>query len=302
MKKVLLLILVIIIVPYLIIDTFIKKDDINFIYTSNMYISVYREEINEIEKVYFEEYIIGVLAGEMPISFEMEALKAQAVAARSYVLKQMEYNNELEYDVVDTVKNQVYLDDNYLKDVWGEKYNEYILKLKKAVNDTAYEYLEYNGNVAEALFFSTSVGYTENSEEVFSSSVPYLRSVSSSWDEISPSYEIEKVFSKNEFFSLLNLEVNDLEVEIIDQTSTGRINELLINDSLYTDSEIIALFGLKSNHITFEEVNDNIHITTKGYGHGVGMSQYGAQGLALEGYDYKYILNHYYNGTTLKKL
>ncbi len=302
MKKVLLLIFVIIFIPFLIVNTFIKNDNIVFIYNSNNIVRVLREETNEIEVVEFEKYIIGVLAGEMPVSFELEALKAQAVAARSYVLKQFSYNHDKNYDVVDTVVNQVYLDDDYLKDVWQENYEVNINKLKQAVNATAYEYLEYDGNVAEALYFSTSVGFTENSEEVFSSEVPYLRSVSSTWDEISPSYEIDKVYSKVDFFDLLNLDFNNLNIEVIDQTSTGRINEVYINDVLFDSNELISIFGLKSNHITFKEVEDEIIITTRGYGHGVGMSQYGAQGMALEGYSYDEILNHYYKGTILKEM
>ena len=151
----------------------------------------------KIEEVPFEQYIIGVLAGEMPINFDIEALKAQAVASRSYVMKKMAYNKDNEYDVVDTVENQVYLDDNYLKEAWKENYIENINKLKTAVLETKGEYLEYNNEVVEAFFFSTSSGKTENSEEIFGIEASYLKSVDSNWDSI-----VSPVFTSNNYFTL----------------------------------------------------------------------------------------------------
>ena len=128
-------------------------------------------------KISLEEYIVGVLAGEMPISFELESLKAQAVASRSYALKRIEYNKDKEYDVVDSIMNQVYLDKEYLKEAWGINYVKNINKLRTAVNETIDEYLEHNGSVVDALFFSTSNGYTENSQNIFNFECEYLKSV-----------------------------------------------------------------------------------------------------------------------------
>ena len=167
MKKILLITLLIIIIPYLIVNIFIRDDEIKFEFVKNLEVRVKREETDSIDNVPFEEYIIGVLAGEMPITFELEALKAQAVAARSYVMKKLEQNYKKDYDVVDTVNNQVYLDNDYLKEAWKENYVTNINKIKQAVLETEGEYLEYKGKVVEAFFFSTSVGATENSEEVF---------------------------------------------------------------------------------------------------------------------------------------
>ena len=193
-KKILLFSCLIIFIPLVVVSIFIRNDEITFNFTENSVVRVYRESINEIDKVPIEEYIVGVVAGEMPISFQMEALKAQAVAARTYVMKQIEKNINNEYDVVDTVMNQVYLDKEYLMSVWNASYTENINKIKLAVLSTKGEYLSYNGKVAEALFFSTSPGITENSEEIFVSNEPYLRSVVSTWDEISPVYSITKNF------------------------------------------------------------------------------------------------------------
>ena len=151
MKKILLLTCIIIFIPYIIVNLFIKDEEIKFKYTSNMMVRVKQDD--EIVKVPFEDYIVGVLAGEMPVSFELEALKAQAVAARSYVMKKIEYNKDKEYDVVDTVMNQVYLDDEHLQEVWKDDYTNNINKIKKAVMETFNEYLEYDGEIVDAMFF-----------------------------------------------------------------------------------------------------------------------------------------------------
>ena len=202
MKKILFLVCIIVLIPFIVVSLFTNKKEIKFNYISNLQVRVKQDD--KIIKVNLEDYVVGVLAGEMPIDFEMEALKAQAVAARSYVLKKMSYNNK-DYDVVDTVTNQVYLDEEYLKKVWGKDYKTKINKLKQAVLETSYEYLDYKGSIADAMFFSTSVGRTENSEEVFTNKVPYLQSVSSSWDEISPVYSLNYTFKLNEFYKKLNL-------------------------------------------------------------------------------------------------
>ena len=303
MKKVLLLMCLIILIPYVIVNLFIRTDEIKFKYTSNMNVRVKMVDENKIVLVPFEEYIMGVLAGEMPVSFELEALKAQAVAARSYVMKQMYYNRDKDYDVVDTVTNQVYLDNDYLKAVWKDDYTSKMNKIKLAVINTYNEYLDYNGSVVDAMFFSTSVGKTENSEEIFTTAVPYLRSVDSSWDSISPVYEVNYTFDINEFYNLLGLNYSDkIDIEVLSSTSTGRIKTLKINGTYFEASKVVSKLKLKSSYFTIKKDNDLVKITTKGYGHGVGMSQYGAQAMALKGYTYDQILYHYYLGTVIKKI
>ena len=301
MKKILLLTCMIIFIPYIIVNLFIKDEEIKFKYTSNMMVRVKQDD--EIIKVPFEDYIVGVLAGEMPVSFELEALKAQAVAARSYVMKKMQANIDKEYDVVDTVMNQVYLDDEHLQEVWKDDYTNNINKIKQAVLETFNEYLEYDGKVVDAMFFSTSVGYTENSEEVFTSKVPYLRSVESTWDSISPVYEVNYTFSLEDFYNKLNLNYSEtLNIELLDTTSTGRVKKLKINGVTLEGNTVVTNLKLKSNHFTIKLDNNKIYITTKGYGHGVGMSQYGAQAMALNGYKYDEILKYYYQGVEIKKI
>lgn len=305
MKQIIIVSLLIILIPYMVV-TFLIKDSIILkeepLPQVGLNVRV-KKETGEIISIAFEEYIVGVLAGEMPVSFEIEALKAQAVAARSYVLKKME-NNTKDYDVVDTVMNQVYLDENTLKDKWQDKYEEKIKKIRQAVSETSGEYLVYEDKIVEAFFFSTSAGYTENVEEVFSEALPYLRSVESNWDsEISPVFSETYTFTINDFYSKLGLEYNDnLDIQITETTSTGRIKKIKVNSNEYKGSDFASKLGIRSNYFTINKLETNILITTKGYGHGVGMSQYGAQGMALKGYKYNDILKYYYQGVEIKKL
>jgi len=286
MKKFLFTTLLIILIPYIIIAIFIKEDEhYNFKYMSNMTIRVKRSLTGNIDVVPIEEYIVGVVSGEVPISFEMDALKAQAVAARSYVLKQLEYNKNNDYDVVDTVMNQVYLDSEQLKNQWGDNYASNLNKAKTAVLETKGEYLDCNGSVVEALFFSTSSGYTENSGEIFLTQQPYLKSVESLWDaEVSPVFNDYFHFSLSDFYSLLGLDyANKVSISIISTTSTGRIKKIKINDKVFTGDQVQYLLGLRSTFFSITQNDNGIDINTKGFGHGVGMSQYGAEGMALNG-------------------
>ncbi len=302
MKKILLFSFAVLIIPYVIVSIFIRNDEITFNFSSNSVVRVYREDSGVINVVPIEEYVVGVLAGEMPVDFELEALKAQAVAARSYVMIQMERNAYKDYDVVDSVTNQVYLDSDYLMKVWSNSYTDNINKIKTAVLSTKGEYIAYNGRVAEALFFSTSPGKTENSEDVFPNRVEYLRSVDSSWDAISPVFETKKVFTLITFYNLLSLNYSDdLIISNIDTTITGRIKSMVINGRIFTGNEICSLLGLRSTFFTIEKLDNSVVITNRGYGHGVGMSQYGAEAMAINGYNYQDILKHYYQGIEIKK-
>lgn len=300
MKRFILLTLLIILIPFLITKIFTKKENIEFKYISNKIIKVKDEKTNKIIEVPFEEYIKGVVSAEMPTSFEEEALKAQAVASRSYALYHMNGN---EYDVTNTTSNQVYLTDEELKEKWEGDYTTKINKIKNIVNKTSGEYLTYNGEIVNAMFFAASVGQTENSEEVFVSKVPYLRSVSSKWDEKAPVYSETLTMDLKDFYSKLNLPYNDiLNIEILENTSTGRIKTLKINNIELKGREVSQKLNLKSNYFQIIQKNTKLTITTKGYGHGVGLSQYGANGMAKEGKTYKEILAHYYQGTEIKKI
>lgn len=306
MKKLIIMTAVIVSIPFLVVNYFnVEKENTKEIalkYLSSTLVRVKRSN-DKIENVPLEEYVVGVVAGEMPVSFEVEALKAQSVASRTYVLKKMANSSDMDYDVVDTVSNQVYLSDDDLKKKWGDKYTEYINKIKKVVNDTFGEYLEYDGKIIDAMYFSTSNGYTEDSGVVFSNSLPYLKSVESTWDEeVAQAFLTSTSISLQEFYERLGLKYNkDLKVEILERSNSNRVVKLKINGTLFTGRDVYNKLGLRSCDFEFVLVGSNVEVKTKGYGHGVGMSQYGAHGMAKEGYNYKEILAHYYEGTTLVK-
>ena len=213
MKKLLFLTLLLIAVPSFFVlnikeeakkNIEVEKTNTTTSQKSSVKIKVKQEKKNKIIELDLEDYVKGVIAGEMPVYFDSEALKAQAVAARTYALKRINKNNV--YDVVDTVMNQVYLDNETLKQNWGSNYQNNIKKINEAVDNTQGEYVDYNGVYADTLFFSTSVGNTENSEEIFGNKISYLRSVSSEWDEeVSPVYEQKYTFTREEFCSKLKM-------------------------------------------------------------------------------------------------
>ena len=308
MKKMLFLTIIIIAVPSFFILLYYKEPIIKELKKeikqeeNNMTIRVNQTSKNQIVEVDLEDYVRGVIAGEMPISFDIEALKAQAVAARTYAVRRINKNKQ--YDVVDTVMNQVYLDNDTLKKRWNSNYDKYISKINEAVSSTRGEYVDYNGNYADTLFFSTSVGNTENSEEIFGTKVAYLQSVSSEWDkEVSPVYEKKNVFTRETFCKKLNLnDCSKIYVTVLNETSTGRIKNIKINNKQFTGSEVAYYLGVRSNYFYISIENNNVVVLTRGFGHGVGMSQYGAEGMANNGYSYKEILEHYYKGTTIKNL
>ena len=306
MKKIIFITVIIIFIPFLIVNFYKidEKEEIKIKYMSNTIIRVKRMETGNIDNIFFEEYIVGVLAGEMPIYFEKEALKAQAVAARSYALKRMEYNKDNEYDVVDSIMNQVYLDNDYLKSVWGNNYTDNINKLREAVNDTSMEYLEYDGEVIDVLFFSTSNGYTETASLVFDIDLPYLKSVKSTWDEkTSSAFRNTTSIDIRSFYEKLGLTYSDtFDFKVLKRSSTNRIISLSINGNEYSGRSLYNKLGLRSTDFSLKKDGDKIIISTIGYGHGVGMSQYGALGMAEDGYNYEEILSYYYSGTKIKKM
>ncbi len=303
MKKFIIVTLLVIIIPFLVVKIFVRTDEIKFKFVSNQVIKVKDEKSGQISEIPFEDYIKGVVAGEMPTSFEEEALKAQAVASRSYVMYKIKGNKNNDYDILNTTTHQVYLSDEKLKENWKEEYTKKINKIKSAIAQTRGEYLSYNGEIVNAMFFSTSVGATENSEEVFVSKLPYLRSVSSKWDEQSPVYTDTAIFELTDFYNKLNIKYNNkITVEPISQTTTGRIRKLKINGIEMKGSEVATKLKLRSNFFNIIQNDNKVTITTKGFGHGVGMSQYGANGMAKEGYKYNQILKHYYQGTEIKKI
>lgn len=306
MKKLIAYTLFIIFIPFFIVFIyklyFVQEIELNYI--ENRTIRVKRLKDNTIDIIPLEEYIVGVLAGEMPIYFCDEAFMAQAIASRSYAVKRMKYNKNSDYDVVDSVMNQVYLDDEYLKDAWGIRYKENINKLRRVVNKTIDYVMYYDDEVIDALFFSTSNLYTEDANVIFNLDLPYLKSTTSFWDkDTSSSFKSSVSISLSDFYNKINMEYNDnLNFEVLEKSSTNRVVKVKINGEVIMASDIYSKLGLKSYDFSLKQVGNKVVINTCGYGHGVGMSQYGAEGMAKEGYSYQDILKHYYNGIVIDKI
>lgn len=306
MKKILLLTLTIILIPLFIIGLTNRNEILNKIkygFYSNSTIKVKKSKTNEIESVPIEEYVIGVVAGEVPASFDLEALKAQAVASRTYALEHKQ-RSKTNYDVMDNTQNQVYINYEDMKNKWKNNYDENLNKITNAVNSTKGEVLLYDNNLIDAMFFSTSNGFTENSENVFSSKKPYLVSVPSPWDkQESPVFKTTSLISKKEFLFNLGLpDSNEINISDVKTTNTKRVISLNINGKKFKGSEIKSIFKLRSTSFSIEIQEDKVNFIVNGFGHGVGMSQYGANGMAKEGYDYKDILKHYYKNCEIKKI
>lgn len=239
-----------------------------------------------------EDYIVGVVSCEMPASFDIEALKAMSVAVRTYALYKSERNKTLKT----TTDDQCYIDESAMKEKWKNNFDKYYNKINNAVKDTKGEYMTYNDKTIIAFYFSISNGKTENVENVFSQKLDYLVSVDSSWDKRNNNNERDIKMKVSDFLKKLNISderINDIK---IDRSNTNRINNIKINNKNYKGTKFRSLLNLKSTDIEIKYDNDYVYIHTVGYGHGVGMSQYGANYMARDGYKYDDILKHYYKG------
>ncbi|GLB59031.1 stage II sporulation protein D [Cytobacillus sp. NCCP-133] len=268
-------------------------------------VGVYRLAQKKLETVPLEDYIAGVVASEMPAEFEEEALKAQALAARTFIVKQMMSKDSLELPegalVYDTVIHQVYKNDDELKQQWKQDYKWKMEKVREAVTATRGQILTFDGSPITASFFSTSNGFTENSEAIWPNSVPYLKSVESKWDLQSPKFNGREVFTVQEFEKKLGVKLPNKSTigTVTERTAGQRVAKVDINGKVVSGKDIREKLGLKSTDFTWERKGDTIIINTQGYGHGVGMSQYGANGMASEGKSYKEIVSHYYQGVEI---
>jgi len=273
-------------------------------------VKVYRTEANKIDTVPLEAYVEGVVAAEMPAEFELEALKAQALAARTYIVKRLQ---EGRFDdvpagahVVDSVKHQAYLDDAQRRERWGAQYEWKTRRIQQAVADTAGKVLTYEGKPIDATFFSTSNGFTENANEYWERPVPYLRSVPSPWDIESPRFEERKVLSVGELEQKLGVKIsaaaasNGSWYQVLDRTTGNRIGKVRVGEKEFSGREIREKLGLNSSAFTMHVESNRVIITTRGYGHGVGMSQWGANGMAKSGKKAEQIVKYFYQGVTLQ--
>lgn len=257
------------------------------------------------------EYLYGVVAAEMPASFEEEALKAQAVAARTETVKKMSQKNDVHKnaDVCDNINHcQAYYKEAELKEKYGDEWmRDFYPKIKKSVDETDGITAVYNDEPISAVFHSTSSGMTENSKDVWGGDMPYLVSVKSDGEEDSPRYFEEKSFTINDFKSKLSkIKKTDFSgepeswIKSIKRNESGSVNEINVCDTSFKGTQIRSALDLRSTNFEIEISKNSVTISTKGYGHGVGMSQYGANYMAKNGYTYEDILKKYYTGISLK--
>lgn len=258
-------------------------------------IRLYLTEEDKYETIPFETYIQGVVASEMPASFEYEALKAQAVASRTYALGRIHAGTE----ICDSVHCQVYRSDNIDP------------KVKKAVKETKGQVLLYKGKLAShALYFASSAGPTENSQDVFSGTYAYLVSVDSSYEPGATHKKEKETMTVSTFAEKLKDTfpekdfgtIRKSNIKIKSRSQGGRVATVKVGNETLSGSEIRTALGLYSARfqISFTGTKQ-ITFTTAGSGHGVGMSQYGAHGLAVKGKTYQQILSHYYQGTSVSR-
>ncbi|MDT8715580.1 stage II sporulation protein D [Clostridium sp. 19966] len=306
------------------------KEDISF-HLENSSIKLENISINDVSvKLYLtkekkvidlnlDDYVKGVVAGEMPIKFEEETLKAQAVAARTYVIAHMKkfggegctYNEEA--DVSDSTDYQVYKSKSDMFKEWSEKDREaYWSKISAAVDETKNEVLTYDGQlVTSPMYFAVSSGRTEDAKAVFGEDKPYLKSVDSLGEEEAPKYKTdttiknsEVAYKINSSFPKANLKESNInkQIKILESNDTKSISKIMVGKTTISGPQFRFALGLNSTNISFKFNKDSITFTCIGNGHGVGMSQWGANIMAKNGHNYIDILTHYYNGTKIDKI
>ena len=268
----------------------------------------------KVEEISVFDYVVGAVCAEMPATFEPEALKAQAVAAHTYAQRQKEKaltspDKELNgaYFSNDSSKYQAYFTENQAKQYYGDNYEQYIEKIKNAVSDVESEILVYEDEPIIAAFHSMSSGTTESAENVWGSKVEYLIPVESDYDTEAPKYMEEYEYTADEVKERLENAFDDIKLgdkpeewfSDVSKSKSNTVLEIKAGNLTVTGQEIRAALSLRSASFDIE-YDDGFKITTRGYGHCVGMSQYGANAMAKEGKTYKEILEHYYPNTELK--
>jgi len=253
------------------------------------------------EKIPLETYVLGVVAAEMPVTFHEEALKAQSIAARTYVLRDTNYGQK---SIDPTVLKQVYASETDRKEKWGASFQQYEDKLKKVIAATEGEIIVYKDQLITAMFFSSSNGQTESAENYSGNAIPYLVSVPSKSEEMyAPNRTKQFEFTHGEWSKAFNMKwtSNIPKTFEVRKTDTDRVESIHMDGKSWTGREVRTLLGLPSTDFTIMFQSDKVVVDTVGYGHGVGMSQYGAEVLANDSVLAADILLHYYKGTEIKK-
>ena len=259
-----------------------------------------------------EDYLIGVVAGEMSASSEPAALKAQAVAARTFTALHMQGRASCKSGCTvcdDPGCCQAYKSPDELPALWGEKYSEYMENIRSAVEGTEGLVAIYDGKLISALYHASSGPATESSEEVFAVALPYLVSVDSR--EGNSEMVTKQEFSAADLVRRINaaypeanmsLPLTPGDLDVWGRTESGRVQLIRIGETVIPGGALRKVLGLKSTAFEVKKEGSAVIFTCLGYGHGVGMSQTGANQMAKEGADFEEILKHFYTGTELASL
>ena len=294
-----------------------KKDTYETVDSKSPTITVYHCSKNTIEKMDIETFLYGVVASEMSSDFSEEALKAQAIAARTYIIYKMENNMTQGHNGADICTNsnhcQAYASYDELKNKKGDEWmkNSYP-KIKQAVDDTKGMVLTYDSElVMYPLYFAVSAGKTESAEELGMGKIPYLKSVDSPGDEESSKFESSKEITLSDLAYIISNKypksgitssnIRD-SISILSRSESGGVIELKVGDSVIKGADFKVLLGLNSTNFDYSIGDNTIIFNCKGYGEGVGMSQWGANVMAKDGKSYDEILKHYYTGINIGNL
>lgn len=260
-------------------------------------ITILRTETNEKITLSVTDYLVGVVSAEITPLYSDEAIKAQTVASHTYALYQQEKGVTLTDDYK---KHQAYISPEEAKEKWGDKYEIYSKKITSCVNEVKDKVITYDGEIILPAFFALCSGKTENSGDIWSENLPYLVSVTSQGDKLSPDLISEKNVSREEFENFADLTLSENPVFSLDCTEAGAVKTLTVDGKSFDGDEVQKAFSLKSNNFSLTYSDNQFIFTVTGNGHGVGMSQYGADFMARQGAKYDEILKHYYTGVEIE--
>jgi stage II sporulation protein D len=310
-------------IPAIINDAVAGEDDedkTGNIEYNDLNVKVYIDEEDKVVEMKLEDYVVGVVAAEMPALFEEEALKAQAVAARTYVFAKLRAkggagcSKHEGADVCTEVHCQAWISKEDRFKAWGAEQSEELWeKINKVVSETKGLVLTYEGEVARSIqYHAVSGGKTEDSIDVFGTSIPYLKSVDSPGEEESSSYTSTVTLESKDFIDrikkLNSAVIIDTSKSLLSQisitqlTTGGRVKSIQIGNKSFSGIDIRWAMGLKSANFSVKADSSSVIFNVKGYGHGLGMSQWGAREMAKTGSTYDVILKHYYQGVEIMKI
>lgn len=273
-------------------------------------LAVWNHKTEKLEQMSLGEYLLGVVAAEMPAEFHLEALKAQAIVARTYTIAKLRAYGGAgcakhpQADIcTDSTHCQAWTGKEEARAKWPFfRQNAYWHKILKAVSETQGQVVTYKGKLIDAVYHSTCGGSTENSEDVWSNEFPYLRAVPCEYCAHSPRLTETLRMNEMEVAAKLGEDIASLKLEVTARSASGRIIQVDAGTQVYRGLDFRTRLGLRSSKVTWLREKGVLTFTTIGYGHGVGLCQYGADGMAAQGFNVREILSYYYTGVQVLRV